>query len=189
MDAASKCKEALKGSIQKKMWLYIGVPDLPLRDMLSLGALRLDDLEKLFRRRRCRRCRPPPGWWEDLQFVIVSMSPHPKVSTPESPPRISPHQADEAPCGWRLWGGDSGECQRRLYTQRGASEIISIAPCGWRLWGGDSLVGSLGWGLWGGDSGVETLGGASDDLGPNAEPPKLFPKLPVGGDSAVETLG
>ena len=151
------------------MWLYIGVPDLPLRDMLSLGALRLDDLEKLFRRRRCRRCRPPPGWWEDLQFVIVSMSPHPKVSTPESPPRISPHQADEAPCGWRLWGGDSGECQRRLYTQRGASEIISEAPWGWRL-GCERCLGDhhkpsemisdgpWGWRFWGGDSGAETLG-------------------------------
>ena len=37
---------------------------------------------------------------------------------------------------------------------------------------------TLGWRLWGGDS-----GGASDDLGRNAEPRKLFPKLPVGGDS------
>ena len=165
------------------MWLYIGVPDLPLRDMLSLGALRLDDLEKLFRRRRCRRCRPPPGWWEDLQFVIVSMSPHPKVSTPESPPRISPHQADEAPCGWRLWGGDSGECQRRLYTQRGASEIISEAPCGWRLW-----VETLGWRLWSGDS-----GGCQRRLGTQRGASEIISIAPCGwrlwgGDSGSKQL-
>ncbi len=49
-------------------------------------------------------------------------------------------------------------------------------------------VETLGWRLWGGDTWVETQGGARDDLGPNAEPRKLFPKLPVGGDAGVETL-
>ena len=65
---------------------FIGVRDLPLRDMLSLGAWRmaLDALGKFFRRRHHCRRRAPPGVWGGGGAEILAF---PEIKSQKCAPR------------------------------------------------------------------------------------------------------